>query len=127
VGTINLGLVLILSLLALTHFRLEHLLYIHVPFINGTAFEPALLGLVFGVAYTAYFGHFSVNSCARNVLQRDPGGRSLTWGGVAAQVSVLALYILWVVAVNGAIAPQVLSGFSGGQLGYPGLRCVGNG
>ncbi len=117
IGAINLVLVLILSLLALGHFRLEHLLYVHVPFLNGTAFEPALLGLVFGVAFTAYFGHFSVNSCARTVLQRDPSGRSLTWGCVAAQASVLVLYILWVVAVNGAIAPRVLIGFSGTALG----------
>src|SRR6266487_3430759 len=117
VGAINLGLVLILSLLALGHFRLEHLLYVHVPFLNDTAFEPALLGLVFGVAFTAYFGHFSVNSCARTMLQRDPSGRSLTQGCVAAQASVLVLYILWVVAVNGAIAPQALTGFSGTALG----------
>ncbi|TMD59649.1 MAG: hypothetical protein E6I91_19935 [Chloroflexi bacterium] len=116
-GAINLVLVLALSLLALGHFRLEHLQYVRVPFLNGTPFEPALLGLVFGVAFAAYFGHFSVNSCARTVLQRDPSGRSLTWGCVAAQASVLALYILWVVAVNGAIAPQALLGFSGTTLG----------
>src|SRR5205823_5360922 len=117
VGMINLGLILILSVLALGHLRVENLEYIHVPFFNGSPFEPALLGLVFGVAFAAYFGHFSVNSCARTVLQRDPSGRSLTWGCVAAQASVLALYILWVVAVNGAIAPQALLGFSGTTLG----------
>src|SRR5207248_4276086 len=98
------------------HFQVENLLYMHVPFLNGEPFEPALLGLIFGVAFAAYFGHFSVSSCARTVLQRDPSGRSLTWGCVAAQVSVLALYILWVVAVNGAIAPQALTGFSGTTL-----------
>jgi hypothetical protein len=36
---------------------------------------------------------------------------------VAAQASVLMLYILWVVAVNGAIAAQALLGFSGTALG----------
>lgn len=116
IGAINLVLVLLLSLLALRHFRLEHLLYVHVPFLNGAPFEPALLGLVLGVAFASYFGHFSVNSCARTVLQRDPSGRSLTWGCVAAQASVLALYILWIVAINGAIAPQALLGFSGTAL-----------
>jgi len=85
IGAINLSLVLILSLLALGHFRLGNLLYVHVPFLNGTAFEPTLLGLIFGVAFIAYFGHFSVNSCARTVLQRDPSGRSLAWGCIAAQ------------------------------------------
>jgi amino acid permease/predicted transcriptional regulator len=116
VGTINLGLILILSVLALEHLRPEHLLYVHVPFLNGLPFEPALLGLIFGVIFAAYFGHFSVNSCARSVLQRDPSGRSLALGCMAAQASAMVLYILWVVAVNGAIAPQVLTGFSGTAL-----------
>src|SRR3989440_3837272 len=116
VGAINLGLILILSVLALGHVRVENLLYVHVPFLNGRPFEPALLGLIFGVAFASYFGHFSVSSCARTVLQRDPGGRSLLWGCIAAQASAILLYILWVVAVNGAIAPQALTGFSGTAL-----------
>src|SRR6266571_9387847 len=116
VGAINLGLILILSGLALGHLRVENLLYVHVPFLNGQPFEPALLGLIFGVIFAAYFGHFSVNSCARSVLQRDPSGRSLALGCMAAQASAMILYILWAVAVNGAIAPQVLAGFSGTAL-----------
>src|SRR5690554_3391190 len=103
-GTINLGLILILSALALGHVYVENLLYVHVPFFNGNPFEPALLGLIFGVAFTAYFGHFSVTSCASCVLQRDPSGRSLAWGCIAAQASAMLIYILWVVAVNGTIA-----------------------
>jgi amino acid permease len=124
VGAINLGLILILSGLALGHLRVENLLYVHVPFLNGQPFEPALLGLIFGVAFAAYFGHFSVSSCARTVLQRDPGGRSLLWGCIAAQASAMLLYILWVIAVNGAIAPQTLVGFSGTAL-TPLARQVG--
>jgi amino acid permease len=116
VGAINLGLILILSVLALGHVRGENLLYVHVPFLNGRPFEPALLGLIFGVAFASYFGHFSVSSCARTVLQRDPGGRSLLWGCIAAQASAMVLYILWVIAVNGAIAPETLTGFSGTAL-----------
>jgi amino acid permease len=116
VGAINPGLILILSVLALGHLRVENLLYVHVPFLNGQPFEPALLGLIFGVIFAAYFGHFSVNSCARSVLQRDPSGRSLALGCMAAQASAMFLYILWVVAVNGAIAPHALAGFSGTAL-----------
>jgi hypothetical protein len=116
VGAINLGLILILSGLALGHLRVENLLYVHVPFLGGHPFEPALLGLIFGVIFASYFGHFSVNSCARSVLQRDPSGRSLALGCMAAQASAMLLYILWVVAVNGAIAPRVLAGFSGTAL-----------
>ncbi len=124
VGAINLGLILILSVLALGHVRVENLLYVHVPFLNGRPFEPALLGLIFGVAFASYFGHFSVSSCARTVLQRDPSGRSLLWGCIAAQASAMLLYILWVIAVNGAIAPQILVGFSGTAL-TPLARQVG--
>src|SRR5205823_4731962 len=93
--------------------------------------EPALLGLIFGVIFAAYFGHFSVNSCARTVLQRDPGGRSLILGCMAAQASAMILYILWIVAVNGSIAPQVLTGFSGtvltplAQLAGPAVNVFG--
>jgi amino acid permease len=116
VGAINLGLILILSGLALGRLQVENLLYVHVPFLNGQPFEPALLSLIFGVIFAAYFGHFSVNSCARTVLQRDPSGRSLALGCMAAQASAMILYILWVVAVNGAIAPQILTGFSGTAL-----------
>jgi amino acid permease len=116
VGTVSMSVIVILSALALGHLQVENLLYVHVPFLNGRPFEPALLGLIFGVAFTAYFGHFSVTSCARTVLQRDPGGRSLAWGCIAAQASAMALYILWVVAVNGAIASPALVGYSGTAL-----------
>jgi len=116
IGAINLGLILILSVIALGHLRVENLSYLHVPFLGGRPFEPALLGLIFGVAFASYFGHFSVNSCARTVLARDPSGRSLLWGCIAAQASAMVLYILWVVAVNGAIPPRTLTGFSGTAL-----------
>jgi amino acid permease len=53
VGAINLGLILFLSILALTHLRPEHLLYLHIPFVNGNPFEPAILGLIFGVVLSA--------------------------------------------------------------------------
>jgi amino acid permease len=53
VGMINLGLILILSVLALGHLRVENLTDIHVPYFNGRSFEQALLGLIFGVAVMA--------------------------------------------------------------------------
>lgn len=113
IGAINLGLILTLSILALGHLRVQHLSYVHIPFLNGNPFEPVLLGLIFGIVLSAYAGHLSVSSCARSILQRDPGGRSLLWGAIAAELSAMLLYILWVLAVNGAIAPQALAGLSG--------------
>src|SRR5207248_6304420 len=127
-GAINLRLIMLLSGLALAHLGLDRLRYVHVPFLDGRPFEPALLRLIFGVIFAAYFGHFSVSSCARTVLQRDPGGRSLVLGCMAAQASAMILYVLWTVAVNGSIAPQVLTGFSGtaltplAQVGWPAVN-----
>ncbi len=116
VGAINIGLILLLSLLALTHARPENLLYVNVPFLGGRPFEPAILQLVFGIVLAAYFGHLSVSNCARVVLRRDPSARSLTWGTVAAQVAAIVIYSIWVLAVNGAVAPQVLANQSGTAL-----------
>ena len=40
----------------------------------------------------------------------------LIQGSIAAQVAAMALYCLWVLAMNGAIAPQTLAGLSGTAL-----------
>ncbi len=116
VGAINIVLVVVLSLLAFTRLRPENLLYVNVPILDGKPLDPEVLGLVFGVILTAYFGHLSVSNCARVVLRRDPGARSLLWGTAAAQVTAIVLYSLFVLAVNGAIAPEALSGEVGTAL-----------
>ncbi len=113
IGAINIGLILLLSILTLRHVRIEHLSYIHLPFVNGNSFEPALVSLIIGIVLSLYCGQFMVNSCARMVLQRDPGGRSLIWGAIAAVASAIVLYVLWTVAVNGVFAPQTLTGLAG--------------
>lgn len=113
VGAANIALVVILSVLALTHIRGDNLLYVNVPFISGGSFDPSILELVFGVVLAAYFGHASVSLCGRLVLRRDPSGRSLVWGCVAAQATALFLYSLFVLGVSGAVAPSVLAGESG--------------
>ncbi|MBM3135844.1 MAG: hypothetical protein FJZ89_11310, partial [Chloroflexi bacterium] len=116
VGAVNIGLVIILSLLAFAHVRLEHLLYVNVPFLGGRPFEPSILGLIFGVVLTAYFGHMSLSNCAQVVLRRDPSARSLIWGSVAGTVTAIVLYCLWILAVNGVVAPQDLAGLPGTAL-----------
>lgn len=116
IGVINIALILTLSLLALTHLKIEHLLYVNVPLLGGRPFDASILQLIFGVVLLAYFGHLSVHNCARTVLRRDPSARSLVWGAVAAQVVAMALYCLWTVAVNGAVAPQALAGQTGTAL-----------
>lgn len=116
VGVINISLILLLSLLAFTHLRPANLLYVNVPFLGGRPFEPSILQLIFGVILAAYFGHLSLSNCARVVLHRDPSARALIWGTVAAQAVAMVIYCIWVLAVNGAIAPQALAGQSGTAL-----------
>jgi amino acid permease len=116
VGAVNIGLILILSILSLAHLSVQNLLYLNLPFVNGRPFDASILQLIFGVVFTAYFGHLSVSNCGRVVLRRDASGRSLIWGTVAAQGTAILLYSLWVVAVNGAIEPASLAGLSGTAL-----------
>jgi amino acid permease len=116
VGALNIGLILALCVLAAGHLDPANLLYVNLPFVGGRPFDPSILQLVFGVVLCAYFGHLSVSNCAQVVLRRDPSARSLIWGTVAAQLAAIALYCLWVLAVNGAIAPQALARQSGTAL-----------
>jgi amino acid permease len=116
VGLTNIGLILALSLLALMQLQPQHLTFVNVPFVGGRPFDASIVSLVFGVVSAAYFGHLSVSNCARVVIRRDPSGRSLLWGCMAAQATAMAIYSIWVIAVGGAIAPQVLAGETGTAL-----------
>jgi hypothetical protein len=116
IGFVNIGLLLILSLLALPHIRSAHLRYVNLPGLQGSPFDPAILGLIFGVILAGYFGHLSTGACARLVLRRDPSGRALIWGNLAAMATAIGLCVVWVIAVNGAIAPSVLAAETGTAL-----------
>ncbi|MDP1849945.1 MAG: helix-turn-helix domain-containing protein [Solirubrobacteraceae bacterium] len=113
VGAVNILLILLLSALAFAHLQPDNLTHVDLPFVGGSATS---LALVFGVTFTAYFGHLSVSNCARVVLARDPSGRTLVRGVVGAQVTAIVLYVLFVVAVAGAVAPAALSGEEGTAL-----------
>jgi len=116
VGAINITLILILSLLAFGHLQPANLLYVNLPVLSRRTFDPSGLYLIFGVVLSAYFGHTSLGSCAQVVLRRDPGGRSLMWGAVGGMATAVVIYCIWVLAVNGAVAPQALAGESGTAL-----------
>jgi amino acid permease/predicted transcriptional regulator len=116
VGAANIVLLVVLAILALTHVQVDNLLHINVPLLSGRPFEPSVLQLIFGVVLAAYFGHTSVSLCGRLVLRRDPSGRALMRGCTAAQATAMLLYCLFVLAVNGAIAPRILAGESGTAL-----------
>jgi amino acid permease len=116
VGAINIGLVLTFCLVAATHLRPENLTFAGAPLVGGEGFDAAALALVFGVVMAAYFGHTSVALCGRLVMDRDPSGRALLRGCVAAQATAILLYCLFVVAVNGAIEPAALAAEAGTAL-----------
>ncbi len=116
IGTINILIILILSALALPFIQTSNLQYVHLPFGNGQVSNPKIFDLVFGVVLVAYFGHTSVGSAAKVVLRRDPGGSSLIWGNIAAMITAIALYSLWVLAVNGAISSVELGRLTGTAL-----------
>jgi amino acid permease len=116
VGAVNIVLIVLLSALALAHADGANLSHVDLPFVGGRGSDASSLALVFGVTFTAYFGHLSVGNCARVVLARDPSGRTLVRGVVGAQLTAIALYVLFVVTVAGAVAPGVLAGEAGTAL-----------
>lgn len=124
IGAINIGLILLLSLLAFQRAQPANLLYVNLPWLNGRPFDPGILRLTLGVVLGVYSGHLSVSNCARVVLQRDASGRSLMRGATAALLTAIVLFCIWVVAVNGAIAPALLAQETGTAL-VPLARQVG--
>ncbi|MDF3041779.1 MAG: hypothetical protein K0Q71_4485, partial [Thermomicrobiales bacterium] len=116
VGALSIGLIVLLSLLALPHVSAAHLQHAEVPLVGGEPFDTAILELVFGVVLLAFFGHTSSANCAAVVLRRDPSARTLIQGSMAALAAALALYCLWIVAVNGAVGPAELADQSGTAL-----------
>jgi len=112
-AAINVSLILILSLLAFPHIQLHNLLYVNLPFLNQQTFKPQMLQQVLGVSLMLYFGHVYVGECAKLVLPRDSSASSLIWGSVAGTGFLTILFCIWVLAINGAIAPQVLAAQSG--------------
>ncbi|MFN8489934.1 MAG: hypothetical protein U0350_20275 [Caldilineaceae bacterium] len=116
IGAINIGLILLLSLLALRRAQPANLLYINLPWLNGRPFDRGILRLTLGVVLGVYASHLSVSNCARVVLQRDASGRSLMRGATAALLTAIVLFCIWVVAVNGAIPPALLAQETGTAL-----------
>ncbi|MBW4572350.1 MAG: hypothetical protein KME31_31500 [Tolypothrix carrinoi HA7290-LM1] len=112
-AAINVSLLLILSLLAFRHVELDNLLYVNLPFLDGHPFQPWMLQRILGVSLMLYFGHVYVGECGKLILPRDKSASSLIWGSVAGTAFLTVLFCIWVLAVNGAIAPQLLVGQSG--------------
>lgn len=110
---LNVSLLLFLTVLSFGHWQLVNVLYINWAFFDGSAFNLQIFHQVFGVTLMLYFGHVYVGECAKVVLPKDPSATSLIWGSIAGTAFLTFLFCLWVLAVNGAIAPQVLAAQTG--------------
>ncbi|HRW05077.1 MAG TPA: aromatic amino acid transport family protein [Caldilineaceae bacterium] len=117
IGIINLSLIFAMIALAIPHIQWAYLRYVYVPGINGAPFDPTIIELVFGIVLTAFFGHTALGNVAKVVLHRDPGGRTFHRGNVAALLVALLIYVLWIIAINGALAPIELAQTTGTVLG----------
>ncbi|MEZ4659531.1 MAG: aromatic amino acid transport family protein [Caldilineaceae bacterium] len=117
IGFLNLSLIFILIALAIPHIQWAHLRYVHLPGINGAPFDPTIIELIFGIVLAAFFGHTALGNVAKVVLHRDPTGRTFHRGNVAALTVAMLIYVLWTVAINGALAPTQLAQAAGTALG----------
>jgi hypothetical protein len=110
IGGVNLAVLLLISLLAASHLQPGSLE--GGPTLTGLDLDT-LLGLAFGVVVASYFGHSSAANAAKVVLARDPTGRALLWGNLAAMVAVIGVYAVVVVTITGAVGPARLLDFPG--------------
>lgn len=108
VGAVNVLAILVLATIALSDLDRSRFTAGVAPG-SGGLLDADVVGLVFGVVLLSYFGHTSIGSCAKSVLDRDPGGRSLIRGVAAAMATATVLYVIWVVAVGGGIDADVLA------------------
>jgi hypothetical protein len=110
---LDITLLLALSLLAFGHVRPEQLRLLDPGGTGDQALRPAALQALLGVLLTAYYGHLMVSQVGRAILPRDPSGSALIRGCVAAFGIMTVIFVLWVLAVGGVVAPQVLANTSG--------------
>lgn len=131
VGAINIGLIFVMALLALTHFNAGYFFYVNRDLLTGRSVDPSTLELVFGVLAFALASHMLIPTTARDVLRRDSSGRSLLWGSVASILVATVLYIVWVLAVGSSMAPDVMATQTGtsltplSQLIGPSVKIIG--
>ena len=114
--SLNLLLLLLIAALAVRWVEPANLLYMRVPFLSGEPFDPGLLKLVFGIVVMLYIGHVYMIQCAKIVLPRDPSARSLIRGTVMGTAVLTAIFVLWVLVVNGAVDAETLAGEAGTAL-----------
>lgn len=105
----NLFILFLIPLLALPSFRLENLL----EGAGAAAFTPAALGATVGVLASTFLSHFVVATYGPVVLPRDSSGRAWMQGSASAILSYILIACLWLLVINGVLAPATLSQSTG--------------
>ena len=113
IGAVDLVLLAVLTGAAFAHVHESNLLHQGALTAHGRPFAVSAVGLVFGVVLTAYFGQLAATTCGSVVLDRDPTGRSLIRGCAGAQLTAIAIYVLFVVGVTGAVGHDALESATG--------------
>lgn len=108
IGATNITLIVVITAIAFANMDPANLAYRNLPFLDGEGIDPTVLQLVFGVIIVSYFGHTSAANASKLLLGRDPSGRAMLWGNLAALATVMVLYCLIVVAFAGALGPGPL-------------------
>jgi amino acid permease len=112
VGATNVAILVVITLIAAGSARPEGF----AGWGSGLVVDGGLLELIFGVALVAYFGHTSAGHAAKVVLARDPSGRHLLAGNVAAMLTATGLYVVFVLALTAAVGATTLAGYAGTAL-----------
>jgi amino acid permease len=116
IGAVNILLILLISFFAFTHVDTTNLSFMRLPFVGSDPVNISALGLAFGVVIMAYFGHTSVGLVAKLILEREPSGRALLRGSMAATATVIVLYCFALIAIQGAVSAPELADQDGTAL-----------
>jgi amino acid permease len=116
IGAVNIVLIVALCGIALAHAESANFQEVRVPLLDGRPVDTSILALIFGVVMLAFFGHTSAANAAKVVLARDPSGRALVRGNVAALAVATVLYALTALAFGGALERDSLLGATGTAL-----------
>jgi hypothetical protein len=124
-----LGLLGLVMLLSLGHLRAANLLYSPLTVARS---RPPGLENVLGVVLMGYIAEAFVVQCAKAVLPRDPSGRALIRGSVAALATIALLLCVWVLVISGSLPPGALAGQRGtvfvplAAVAGPGVAVIGS-
>jgi amino acid permease len=109
ISAVIIGSLLLLAVLAVPHIKGENLAYLNVPLLNGAPLDVSLIQSVVGTMMSTFFGHMAVGNYAKVALKRDPSGKSFMHGSMAAILVTIIFSVIWLVVINGSIAPDVLA------------------